>query len=261
MTRDDGLPAYRGHLSQNLATIAELLQASGYGTYVTGKWHLGKEQFESWPLQRGFDRFYGHQEGWGIYFYPFIKDFIKVYEGNKPAEIDTANFYYTRDLTTRAIQYLSEHPKEKPFFLYVSHSAPHSPLQAPEEAIAKYRGRYKVGFEAIRQQRLDRMKALGIFPDTVALSPANPQMDDWDALSPEQQDEYDLRMAIYAARLDIMDQEVGRLVQQLKDMGAYENTAIFFFSDNGGANFFGRPEPGYNAPLGGKNCGDSYSPS
>jgi arylsulfatase len=262
MTSNDSLPAYQGYLNNQGATIAQMLKTAGYMNYAVGKWHLGEEQPECWPLQRGYDRFFGHQEGWGIYFYPFLRDFIKIYEGNETVPFDTSNFYYTDALNQKAVEYLQQHPADKPFFLYLAHSAPHAPLQAWEEDIARYRGKYRRNFEEFRQNRLKKAQELSVLPEDIDLSPSDELVAEWNGLNEAEKDLYDLRMAVYAAQLDRMDQGIGQLLAQLESMGVTDNTCIFFLSDNGGSTFTeSSPPADYNSPPGERASSETYTPS
>lgn len=231
-------PAYRGHLNKACVTIAEALKTSGYATMMSGKWHLGADRRENWPLQRGFDQFYGCLSGATRFFYPEGDRGITL--ANDPLEdlkSTTSEAYYTTDaFTDYAINFIGEHIEEgpdSPFFLYLAYTAPHWPLQAFEDDIAKYRGKYKMGWESLRQERFRRQIELGLIGDEVVLSPPPVTIPSWDSLSPEKQDEMDLKMAVYAAMIDRMDWNVGRLVNHLREQGVFEDTMILFLSDNG----------------------------
>lgn len=235
MTRDDGIPGYRGALSDKHQTIAEVLNENGYGTYISGKWHVGSKK-EDWPLKRGFDRFFGFPKGGGIYFYPYRKDRQAILD-SVPAPIDTATFYSTDAINQYAVQFIDEHVQQKPdtpFFLYVAHIAPHFPLQAHQSDIEKYRGKYRDGFEAIRNKRFQNLKKLGIIDENTTLSDPDDLVRNWNSLSDEEKDTFDLRMAVYAAQIECMDRGIGKIVEKLKELKQFENTAIFFLSDNGG---------------------------
>lgn len=227
-----GVPEYQGKLNSNVVTISEVLKQAGYATLMSGKWHLSFFDKNQWPLQRGFDKFYGFISGAGNYFKPEAPRFI--FEGNEKIDIKDENFYTTDVFTDKAIQFIAETKTEnqkKPFFLYLSYNAPHWPLQAPKSDIDKYRGRYVKGWENLRLERFNRMKEMGLIDSSWDLS-----YDDvvsWDSLSEEKREEMDLRMAIYAAMIDRMDQNIGRLVDDLKKKNIYENTIIMFLNDNG----------------------------
>ncbi len=234
MVGDMGRPAYQGYLNQQSVTIAEVLKQAGYNTMMTGKWHVGSRP-EHWPLKRGFDRFYGAPTGGGMYYYPFNGRkgrFIAL--DSTQIELDSANFYSTVAFNDYAVRFLEEQRNvADPFFLYVAHIAPHFPLMAPDSAIVKYRGKYRAGFEKIRQDRFQRAQELGIIPEEQTKSPPDSLVWVWDNLTPAQQDTMDLKMAIYAAQIDIMDQGIGDIINKLEDMGELDNTVIMFLSDNG----------------------------
>lgn len=227
-----GLPEYRGKLSSNVVTIAEVLKKAGYSTLISGKWHLSFFDKNQWPLQRGFDKFYGFISGAGNYFKPEAPRFI--YEGNDKIKINDEDYYTTDAFTDKAIEYIDEaklENQENPFFLYLSYNAPHWPLQAPKEDIDKYRGNYSNGWEKLRKERYNRMIEMGLVDSSWELS-----YDDiisWDSLSIQKREEMDLRMAIYAAMIDRMDQNIGRLIESLKIKKLYDNTIIMFLNDNG----------------------------
>ena len=260
MTHDQGYPGYRGFLNDQCVTIAEVLKASGYQTMMSGKWHLGSRP-ENWPSKRGFDKFYGIPEGGGVYFYPFAKK-RNVVLNDQIVQPD-ASFYSTYAFNHYAVEFLKEAQKEnKPFFLYLPHIAPHFPVQAPKHEYKKYLGKFRQGFQFLRQHRYDEMKKRGILSGSVALSTADEQVLDWDRLSESEKDTFDLKMAIYAAQMEIMDRGVGQIVQQLKQMEQFDNTIIFFLSDNGGTheNITAR-YANMNGELGTVNSYRSYSRS
>jgi arylsulfatase len=242
--------AYTGDLSKRAVTIAEALKSTGYATYMTGKWHVTKvtnpkndSEKHNWPLQRGFDRFYGTIHGAGSFFDPnsLVRDngFISPYNDS---EYQPAEFYYTDAINDHAAKFLVEHQKlaaDKPFFLYMAHTAAHWPMHAKESDIAKYKGRYDAGYDAIRAARLEKMKKLGLLDPRWQISP---QAGDW---SQVENKAWETRcMEVFAAMLDCMDQGIGRLVDTLKKNGQYENTLILFLQDNGGcAEGMGRKGP------------------
>lgn len=227
-----GVPEYQGKLSSNTITIAEVLRESGYSTLMSGKWHLSFHDKNQWPMQRGFNKFYGFIAGAGNYFKPEAPR--NIYEGNEIINIADKNYYTTDIFTDKAIEYINTtkgENKEKPFFLYLAYNAPHWPLQAPKEDIDKYRGKYMNGWEAIRLQRYERMKDMGIIDPSWNLS--HDDIVSWHTLDEEKKQEMDLRMAIYAAMVDRMDQNIGRLVSALKAKNLFDNTIIMFLNDNG----------------------------
>lgn len=231
-------PAYQGHLNDRCVTLAEALRGAGYGTYMTGKWHLGQKEMEDRPLQRGFDRYYGCLSGATRFFHPDSNRGMT--KGNDPDENPKSTtdgpFYTTDAFTDHAIDFLDGHRKEKkddPFFLYLSYTAPHWPLQAHEEDIARYRGKYTGGWDRLREERYRRQIDLGLIEEKWPLPMKTGGIPDWDSLDEKTRDELDLKMAVYAAMVDRVDQNIGKLVANLKEIGDYENTLILFLSDNG----------------------------
>ena len=233
--RDSG-PGYRGQLLADVPTLPELLKQQGYSTCMIGKWHLTRSQTinggpnGSWPFQRGFDRFYGSMEGAKNYFGP-----TWFYDNSSEVEAFDDSFFYTNAISERAATWIAEQPNDTPLFLYAAFYAPHFPLQAPADRIARHRGNYLAGWDELRQQRLTRQKGLGIVPSDTQLSPRPDDVPAWSKLSEKQKDELDLRMATYAAQVELLDEGVGRLLKALRDNGRMENSLIIFLSDNGAA--------------------------
>lgn len=210
-------------------TVAEVLRDAGYSTFMSGKWHL-----QGNPVDRGFDRYFGFLSGC-INFFTGIdwqsdKNLMRLGREEYRAPAD---FYSTDAFTDFAIEFLEQRPKDKPFFLYLAHNAPHFPLHAPPEDIKKYEGRYKVGWDTIRQRRHKRLQELGLIDDTWRLSNRDPKVEAWSELTSTQIDFLEPMMAVYAAMVDRLDQNIGRLVEHLKMTGQFENTLIVFYSDNG----------------------------
>jgi len=262
MTDDKGYESYQGFLNNKAVTLAEALQNGGYTTMMTGKWHLGEPE-QSWPQNRGFEHFYGVPKGGGIYFYPFLID-REVMLNDKVVEVDSTSFYSTDAFNDYAVRFLEKHRNsESPFFLYVAHIAPHFPLQAPKEDIAKYRGRYSEGFHEYRRQRLERQKELGILPDDLKLPPPDERVKKWEQLSQAEKDTLDKKMAVYAAQVDRMDQGIGRIVDKLRDIGEFDNTVIMFLSDNGAVSvdLDNWNIKGADGPIGSWNSWEAYGAS
>lgn len=236
---DLGVAGYRGFLNDNCVTVAEVLKTAGYATLMTGKWHLGYDQQTTWPLQRGFDQYYGCVEGATRFFLPVQpRGMVLGNESIAVPESTTDRPFYTTDaFTDHAIRFIGEHAngerREDPFFLYLAYTAPHWPLQAFEDDIAKYRGRYQMGWERLRHQRYQRQIELGLIDAKWPLSPATEGIPAWDSLEETQRDELDLKMAVYAAMVDRVDQNIGKLTEHLKQAGLFEDTLILFLSDNG----------------------------
>jgi arylsulfatase A-like enzyme len=221
---------YQGQLNDQCTTLAEVLKAAGYHTLMTGKWHLGYHEQADWPLQRGFDRYYGCISGGCNYFKPGGNRGITL--GNEP--VATGEDFYTTDaFTDYAIQFINEASAadDEPFFLYLAYNAPHWPLNSKWEEFQKYRGKYTDGWEALMQQRLKKQQELGMVPEDIVPAPhVGPK---WDSLNDQQRDRLDAVMAAYAGCIDSIDQNVGKLVAHLDESGRLDNTLILFLSDNG----------------------------
>ncbi|MGQ8338690.1 arylsulfatase [Sunxiuqinia sp. A32] len=229
---DYNLEGYRGVMNRNSVTLAEVLKGAGYTTMMTGKWHLGMNERDQWPLQRGFDKYYGILDGACNYFVPTYPRGITL--GNDTISISDPDYYSTDAFTDNAISFIQEtkaETPEKPFFLYLAYNAPHWPLQAPKEDIDKYRERYSEGWGTLRQERYKRMIEMGIIDKDWGLSPQDSR--EWDSLSKEKKEEMQLRRAIYAAQVDLMDQNIGYLVDYLEKNELIDNTVIIFIDDNG----------------------------
>ncbi len=229
---------YAGDLRADTATIAEVLRGSGYRTYAVGKWHVTKNQEEdgpreNWPLQRGFDRYYGCLPGAANFFTPvyLTRDNTRVKWDADP-EYPAKDYYITDAFSDHAVRFVNEHTKQdgagKPFFMYLAYTAAHWPMHAKPGDIAKYKGKYDSGYAPIRQARLEKMQQLGIIDPAWELSP---QFGKWDEVKRK---DWEARcMEVYAAMIDNMDQGIGRLVAALKANGQYENTLILYLQDNG----------------------------
>ncbi|MCX6343991.1 MAG: arylsulfatase [Armatimonadetes bacterium] len=232
---DTGLDGYRGDLNSNCVTIAEVLRQAGYGTYMTGKWHLSrntkaKGPKTSWPCQRGFDRYYGFLGGASSYFDP-----VSLARDNEIIETPKEDYYTTDAFSDNASQFIKDHQAkspDKPFFVYVAYNASHWPLHAREKDIAKYKGKFDAGCDKLREARLQRMVKMGIIDKNWALSPRDPQKTDWESVKNKAWETR--RMETYAAMIDSMDQGIGRIVKTLKDAKQLDNTMIVFLADNGG---------------------------
>lgn len=257
MTDDKGVPGYQGFLNDRCVTLAEVLRPAGYFTAHTGKWHVGHGDDARLPLQRGFDRFYGVPEGGGFYFQPKAGRTVRL--GNEvvlgTGQPTPEGWYSTDAWTEYGLRFMDEaRAAKKPFFLYLAHNAPHFPLQAAPEDIAKFRGHYKSGWDKLRAQRHARQKELGLVAAAWPLTPRDATIEAWDALTPEKQDELDLRMAIYAAVMHRLDLAIGTLVAGLKERGALDNTLLLFLSDNGASD-----EGGLYGKFGDGTPGDAQS--
>ena len=237
MTHDRGVDGYRGELNNNSVTIAEVLKTAGYKTYLSGKWHVtkySKPQNESekfnWPLQRGFDRFYGTIHGAGSFWDP-----NSLTRGNtfispdNDKDYQPEQYYYTDAISDNAIKFIQENPKDTPFFMYVAYTAAHWPLHAFPEDIAKYEGKYDAGYEPIRQARYKKALEQGVIDSNAKYTDT---VGNWDTV-PDKKWEA-ANMEVYAAMVDRMDQGIGKIIQSLKNQGQYENTLILYMQDNGG---------------------------
>ena len=237
---DLGSDGYAGNLNNRCLTIAEALAPGGYRSYMAGKWHLTRDSQmgpdapkDSWPMQRGFDRYYGNISGAASYWDPktLTVDNARI---AAPADED---YYYTDAISDNACTFISDHCRDhadKPFFLYVAYTAPHWPLHARAEDIARYRGKFTRGWDEMRREKFDRMCEMGILDEKWSLSDRDPEVPAWDSLDAEDQDIRDLRMAIYCAQVDSVDQGIGRIAETLRSRGIMDNTLILFLSDNGG---------------------------
>ena len=237
-----GFPGYFGDIPLDAPTIAETLRAAGYATIAVGKWHNstnGVSPNPTWPTYRGFDRFYGFLEGETGYFFP-----ARIVYNNIVAPIDDypEGYYATDDWMDKAIGFVTEIRNQdptRPFFLYVANNAVHGPLQAKEADLAKYRGRYDAGWDALRAARFERQMAMGLVPPGTRLAERDPAVPAWDDVPADQQHLFARHMETYAAMLDCADQNVGRLVALLEELGELANTIFVFSSDNGGTNSAG----------------------
>ena len=242
MVNDLGLPGYRGFLREDSCTIAESLRPAGYRTYLSGKWHVGGSynaaKPHAWqpgtpgypiPTQRGFDRFWGIVAGATNYFNPHT-----LMEDDRPVQPEPGS-YFTDAITDHACGYVDEAAgMGKPFFLHVAYTAPHWPLQALPEDIARYEGKYHQGWDATRASRHEELKGLGLLDPRWGLSPRDADAPAWFDLDPGRRRWEDMRMAVYAAMVDRMDQGIGRLLERLDWHGIADNTIFMFLSDNGG---------------------------
>ena len=270
MVQDLGAPAYRGYLNERCVTIAEALRQSpslgqvpGYRTIMSGKWHVGGQystdpektrrdtgqpKFPT-PLQRGFDYHFGTLAGAGSYFHPHTLmlegEFV---DANDPrvqwgADQTPDGFYYTDAIGHYAAAQIDRAVQDGvPFFLYAAYTSPHWPLHALPADMARYRGRYRGGWDALRAERHARLKELGVVSPNWEITPRDTQAPDWTELSAERQDWEDARMAAYAAQVEAMDRSVGRIVDALRRRGQLDDTLILFLSDNGGCAEFLRED-------------------
>jgi len=234
LTYDSGPEGYAGNLNQSCATIAEVLKTAGYRTYLSGKWHVSSnltQPTDSWPLQRGFDKFFGTIIGAGSFYDPNT-----LTRGNDNAEHEARQpgFFYTDAISDEAVKMLRTHQQQHaddPFFQYVAYTAPHWPLHAHDEDIARYKGRFDAGWDTLREQRLENLVRWGILDAKWKLTDRDPSQQAW---TEAQHKEWLARcMEVYAAQIDRMDQGIGRILQQLEADGELDNTLVIFLADNG----------------------------
>lgn len=262
-----GKPGYEGYLNDKALSIAELLRDGGYHTYITGKWHLGLTERQS-PKRWGFESSFVLTQGAGTHFAPDPRrptpaDRESTFRENGVETSVPPSFYSTDFYTDKLIAYLEAHRGDgKPFFALAAYTAPHWPLQAPDDAIARYRGVYDAGYEVIRQQRIARQKQLGVIPadmrphDPLPSTLDNPR---WEALSTAQKRLEARRMEVYAAMVDRLDENVGKLIRYLESTGQYDNTFVFFQSDNGAEAVGSKFADGANVDNRYENVGRRYS--
>jgi arylsulfatase len=237
-----GKAGYEGHLNRQTVSVAKLLQDAGYRTYMAGKWHLGKTP-ETLPIAKGFDRSFvqiagsppeGHFNLNGAKGAYFENDIDRT--GSSVSDrFFSSNFY-----TDKLLGYLqTEQAEEAPFFAYLAFSAPHIPVQAPDSHIDLYAGQYEQGYDVIRQRRLETMQSLGLVHQGVKVGPLAPTVKPWDQLTAQEQRVQARRMEVYAGAIDNMDDNVGRVLDYLRESKQLNNTLIMFMSDNGAAGFSG----------------------
>lgn len=237
---DQGYPHSRGRVTPAAATVAQILSARGYSTYGAGKWHLvpSREMKASgdrahWPLQKGFDRWYGFLSGWTDQYHPDL-----VEDNHALPRPDRPDYHFSVDITDKSLGWLNDHVASrdaKPFFFYLAFGATHAPVQVPTRYIEKYIPTFEKGWDAIREQRHRKQVERGIIPANTSLPARNPGDPAWTDLSAEERTVFTRFMAAYAGFLEHTDEQIGRLVAWLKEHKLYDNTAIFLVSDNGGA--------------------------
>jgi len=229
-----GLPAYQGFLNKESLTIAEVLKQGGYSTLMSGKWHVGDDK-DQWPNQRGFDKFFGFIGGASNYYElgETGKQTVQLIKNNQPYALKPGN-YLTDEITSNALGFLDEQNKEnKPFFLYLAFNAPHWPLQATEEDIAKYKGRYSMGWDSLRVLRHQNAIKKGVIDPSQKITARDKQVKPWDKLTYDEQQYWQRRQEVFAAMIDHVDQSLGKVLTKLKQLKKDENTLIVFISDNG----------------------------
>ena len=225
---------YAGNLNKQCVTMAEVLRPAGYATYMSGKWHVAGDYLnvnDTWPCQRGFEKFYGTIIGAGSYWDP---NTLTRQNENIEHEARAKDFFYTDAISDHAAAFVRDHAQTRgndPFFIYVAYTAPHWPLHAHEEDIARYEGRFAEGWDALREQRRQRMVEMGLIQPQWELTDRDPRAGAWE--DAEHPDWEQRRMEVYAAQIDRMDQGIGRIVAALEETGQIDNTLILFVADNG----------------------------
>ena len=235
-----GLRGYEGYLNFDVVTFPKLLQDAGYHTSIAGKWHQGSpHKKEQWPFSRGFTRSFCLIPGGGGHFYD-KQPFLSVIPESAYAQDSSLvgalpkGFYSTKNYADKAIEYIDESIQEdKPFFHFLSYTAPHWPLQVPDEFVDLYKDQYNNGYEELAIERLERGKKAGTIPANAILPPLSPNVIPWEELTAEKQQVASKSMEIYAAMIERLDHHTGRVIQHLKNIGEYENTLLVFMADNG----------------------------
>jgi arylsulfatase len=240
-----GVPNLGGNLNDRCVTLAEALAPAGYDRFMSGKWHVGQPG----PIARGFQEFYGFVEGHSVDCWD-EDAMVRLPAGHPKRSYPPGTFYATDAITDHALDFLAgaRRTPDRPWFLYVAYNAPHFPLHAPREDIAKYEALYAQGWDRIRERRLARQKELGLVPKDLALTPrsvipanhfnvqtgwADKDNPAWDTLPADRRADLARRMAVFAAMVDYMDRSIARLVAELRSTGQFEDTVILFLSDNG----------------------------
>jgi len=236
MVGNKGYPAYQGYLNNHCVTIAEALKLGGYRTLMSGKWHVGENR-PHWPTDRGFDKYFGLISG-GANYFDITKAKAKGVKrqmaiDDKPYTPPKEGFYITDAFSDNAAKFIDTYGRnDKPFFLYLPYTAPHWPLHAWPEDIARYKGKYKEGWDKLRRQRHARMIEMGLISDKWKMSPRDTDAQLWADV--KNKDLLDMKMAVYAAQIERMDHGIGKVLAKLKEIGAWDNTLILFLADNGG---------------------------
>jgi len=245
-TPREGKPGYEHHLTDRIVTVAQLLKDGGYQTFMAGKWHLGNEDAYI-PFAKGFEKSFALLNGGANH---FNNNQIFVNEPPQYRHDDQAVLFpegrFSSDVyTEKMIAFIKNGKKDKPFFAYLTYTAPHWPLQVPEDYIDKYKGKYDMGYDSLRVIRFNQQKKIGIIPSNATLPPRTSSIKPWTQLSAEEKKIESRKMELYAAMVDNLDVHIGQLIQYLKESNQFDNTIIVFMSDNGAA-----AEDFYNLPAG-----------
>jgi arylsulfatase len=236
MVGNRGYPAYQGYLNDRCVTIAEALKTAGYKTLMSGKWHVGEKR-PYWPVDRGFDKYYGIVSG-GANYFDITKAKAKGVKrtmaiDDKPFVPKPGKFYMTDAFSENAVKFIDRYGRDrKPFFLYLPYTAPHWPLHAWPEDIAKYKGKYLKGWDKLREERYQRMIKMGLISKKWRKSPRDTRT--WPWIDEKNKELLDLKMAVYAAQIERMDYGIGQVLDKIRQVGAEENTLVMFLADNGG---------------------------
>jgi arylsulfatase A-like enzyme len=245
-TAREGKPGYEHHLTERIVTVAQLLKDGGYQTFMSGKWHLGNEDAYI-PYAKGFEKSFALLNGGANHFNNnqiFVNE-PPQYRLDNQAVLFPEGSFSTDVYTEKMIGFITNREKDKPFFAYLTYTAPHWPLQVPPDYIDKYKGKYDIGYDSLRVIRFNHQKAMGIIPANATLPPRNSRIKLWTQLSVEEKKIESRKMELYAAMVDNLDKHIGQLIQFLKDTKQFDNTLIVFMSDNGAA-----AEDFYNLPGG-----------
>ena len=231
----EGLPGYQGYLNESTVTVAELLRDVGYQTHMSGKWHLGMEEEQNYPSAKGFLNTFALLNG-GANHFNGLGTNSKVPKASYTENgmlVERPEGYSSDLFTDKLLGMIEGGDKQSPFFAYLSFTAPHWPVQAPQDAISKYEGAYAEGWDAARSKRFERMKSAGLVPQELDLPLRSVDVPAWDTLSEREQENEARKMAVYAAMVDNLDANIGRVMQYLESQGELDNTVIVFMSDNG----------------------------
>jgi len=230
MIQDRGVPSYQGYLNDRCVTIAEVLRTAGYRTLMSGKWHVGEDR-PHWPTDRGFEKYFGLISGASNYWR--LDEGRKMAMDDKPWTPPPQGFYMTDAITDYAVKFIDQYGRgPEPFFLYAAYTAPHWPLHAHPQDIQKYEGKYMKGWDELRKERHRRQIEMGIVDKRWPLTPRDERAPAWETV--EDRKARDRAMAVYAAQVDRLDQDIGRVLAKIREIGAEENTLVIFLADNGG---------------------------
>ena len=245
-TAREGKPGYEHHLTDRIVTVAQLLKDGGYQTFMAGKWHLGNEDAYI-PYAKGFEKSFALLNGGANHFNnnPIFFNEPPQYRLDNKTVLFPDGKFSTDVYTDKMIEFISNKQKDKPFFAYLTYTAPHWPLQVPDDYIDKYKGRYDIGYDSLRVIRFNKQKAMGIIPVNATLPSRTEWIKPWTTLSAEEKKIESRKMELYAAMVDNLDKHIGQLIQFLKESNQLDNTVIVFMSDNGAA-----AEDFYNLPKG-----------